>query len=771
MKFNFLLIALGCFTHVLFSQSPFIHVDQFGYYPNAEKVAVLSNPQEGYNSDDSYTPGSTLEVRESGSNNVVFTGSPSPWNNGSTHDQSGDQGWWFDFSNVMVEGTYHIFDPSRNAKSADFEINADIYRDILVASGRMFFYNRCNFTKDASNVGVYADGMSFMNNQQDGNARFIFAQGDASLEKELSGGWFDAGDYNKYVTFATGAVHDMLWAYRDFPQAFGDDWNIAESGNGIADILDEVKWELEWLLKMNNPDGTTHNKLGSRNYSENVASPPSANTDPRFYGNTCTSASIAVAGMFAHAAKVFANVPGMDDFVDSLQISAIRSWDFVLPALESYYLEVDCDDGSIVAGDADWNFDFQREQALASAAYLFELTGNENYNTYLSTYAYSDSEALETGFWGPYKMAINDALLNYSILPNANAALASAISTSFSDAVNNNWNGFYGFNDADLYRAYMPDWSYSWGSNNPKAAYGTMNYLAEKYNVDANKNADFLKKRYNQLHYFHGINPLGIVYLSNMGDYGAERSCNEIYHGWFAPGTDYDNAQTSAHGPAPGYIPGGPNGYFTVTSLTPPYGQPFQKSYLDFNDGWPLNSWEITEPAIYYQASFLRLIAGIVSEGDVSPPPPPPGCSNVDYAEDDFENGFGNWIDGGRNCRRVSSRANSGAYSIMLSSRSWNATTYTNPIDFSDYESLEIEFSFMTENFLNSTHDIWVQLSLDGGQNFETILDLNFGEDFQNNVYQTTSIEYDGPFTNNMVIKFRNHAADRRDRLFLDDIK
>lgn len=54
--------------------------------------------------------------------------------------------------------------------------------------------------------------MNFMNPLQDANCRNIFDRDNAALERELSGGWFDAGDYNKYVTFASSSVHDLLWA-------------------------------------------------------------------------------------------------------------------------------------------------------------------------------------------------------------------------------------------------------------------------------------------------------------------------------------------------------------------------------------------------------------------------------------------------------------------------------------------------------------------------------------------------------------------------------
>ena len=68
-----------------------------------------------------------------------------------------------------------------------------------------------------------------------------------SNSKNLKGGWFDAGDYNKYVNFAYEPIHDMLMAYIERPEIWTDDYNIPESGNGIPDMLDEVKWELDWF--------------------------------------------------------------------------------------------------------------------------------------------------------------------------------------------------------------------------------------------------------------------------------------------------------------------------------------------------------------------------------------------------------------------------------------------------------------------------------------------------------------------------------------------
>lgn len=116
------------------------------------------------------------------------------------------------------------------------------------------------------------------------------------------------------------------------------------------------------------------------------------------------------------------------------------------------------------------------------------------------------------------------------------------------------------------------------------------------------------------LHWLHGVNPLGKAMLSNMYAYGAENCVNEFYHTWFTDGSDWDNLVTSLYGPPPGYLVGGPNKNFTGTGWTPPANQPPQKSYRDFNAGWPGNSWEVTENAIYYQAAYVLLLSRLIPE-------------------------------------------------------------------------------------------------------------------------------------------------------------
>ncbi len=606
-KILFLLILNP--LYLLAQTSDFIHIDQFGYKTNHTKVAVISNPQTGFNSSQSYTPSNTLELRNIATDAVVFSGTPTIWNNGATHSQSGDKGWWFDFSSITQAGDYYVYDVANNEKSAKFTISNTVYDQLLTITFKAFYYNRCGIEKKAPYALTgYSDPMSF---SQDTQARDVHQQNDASTAKDMSGGWFDAGDYNKYVTFAEAPVHDLLWAYTNNPAVFGDNWNIPESGNNIPDIIDELKWELDWLLKMINTDGSVHAKIGARSHSENSSSPPSINTDMRYYEKTCTSAAIAATTMLAHASKVFSQFSSLSNYAHTLKDKALLTWNHVEPRIENATLDENCDDLAVVAGDADKTIDQQREMALNAAIYLFDITNNDRFQQYISNHLNDIDLNL---IWENYRIMSVDALLHYTTISGVNTTSKNTILDAAKLVVNNNNNNYFEFNNLDLYRAYASDWTYHWGSNIQKSNFGILNYNFAKYEINPSASANYILRAKEHLHYFHGVNPLGLVYLSNMNSFGAEKSCNQIYHAWFADGSSkWDDVLTSTFGPAPGYVPGGCNSSYNAnTTLSPPFNQPLQKSYLDFNTSSPDNSWEISEPSITNQAAYIRLLAQVI---------------------------------------------------------------------------------------------------------------------------------------------------------------
>ena len=122
MKYIVLFIFCGLSTSLTSQLSEFIYVDQFGYLRDSDKVAVISDPEEGFNGEQSYNPENVFEVRSVENNEVVFSNEITPWKAGELHAQSGNRGWWFYFGGVTQSGPYYVHDPSSGESSARFEV-------------------------------------------------------------------------------------------------------------------------------------------------------------------------------------------------------------------------------------------------------------------------------------------------------------------------------------------------------------------------------------------------------------------------------------------------------------------------------------------------------------------------------------------------------------------------------------------------------------------------------------------------------------------------
>jgi endoglucanase len=613
-----LFIFLFSFAHPPTIFSKHIKIDQFGYLPDSKKIAVIIDPQAGYNAAESFSPGigvNQYQLRNWTTDAVVFTGTLTAWNGGATQAQSGDKGWWFDFSSVTTPGSYYVYDLTNNTASYRFEINSQVYNDVLKQAVRMYFYQRVNFAKQPPYTDAkWSDAAAFSGANQDYAARSRYDKTNAATAKDLHGGWFDAGDCNKYTTFTLTPVCNLLETYRMHPNYFTDDYNIPESGNGIPDLLDEVKYELDWLTRMQ--DGTGTNglllKLGADNY--NSTSPPSTDHNPRYYVPECTSATLTGAANFALASIVYKSLgnAAMTVYGDDLLNRAINAWNRAVVTTGNFTsFETSCDDQNIVSGDADADAASQKELVIIAASYLYEATGNTAYRDVFDA-QYTNARPLSFGWWGPYYQALQRALLRYTQLPGGTTAVKNNILNSKAAQ-----NGIMSINDynnhTDLYRAFMPDAQYTWGSNETKASAGLDNYDFATFGINTAQAALYKETAESYLHWFHGVNPMGKVMLTNMYAFGADSSVNEFYHSWFGDGTPWDNVFKSLYGPPPGYLPGGPNKDFSVPSINPPGGQPPQKSFREWNTGWNgsfnENSWEITECGIYTQSAYISLLA------------------------------------------------------------------------------------------------------------------------------------------------------------------
>ena len=604
--------------------SPFIVVDQFGYRPGAEKIAVIRSPVTGFDAGAPFVPGASYAVIDAQTGDTVLEAAPVAWNGGAEDPSSGDVAWWLDFSSLDVPGDYFVLDVDQQVRSDVFRIADDVYRDVLAQAVRMLYYQRDGFPKDARYAGSeWADGPAHLGPGQ-GPECELYTGGSP---RDLQGGWWDAGDQNKYTNWSANYSIALLRAYRERPEAFFD-YGIPESGNGVADVLDENKWNLDWLVRMQGADGAVLSIVGQEaapdpSFGGSPDTSPSLATGPCSYGPATTSASLTTAAAFALGGIVYAGSDAAGAFpgyADELAARAEDAWAWAEanPGVEFY------NGGTIGAGEQEVDDAGRRMKRLQAAVHLYELTGDPQYRAVVDE-IYDETQLVASDYVDVFAQEQQDALLTYAQLPGATAAVVDDILSTFAAGVGSDNNLGALASEPDPYMAFL--YVYVWGSNQVKADQGNLLHGVVTYDVAGPSAADAVRGAERYVHYVHGVNPLSLVYLSNMEGFGSVKSVTQIYHSWFAHASDWDAEGISMYGPPPGYLAGGPNPSYSWDGCcpggcsgvscgdavpSPPASQPPQKSYLEFNDGWPLDSWSVTEPSNGYQVKYIRLLSKFV---------------------------------------------------------------------------------------------------------------------------------------------------------------
>jgi hypothetical protein len=599
--------------------SPFILVDQFGYLPQSEKIAVLRNPLTGFDQGDSYVAPESLQLIDAESGEVVFEGAPTEWNGGAEHIQSGDAAWWFDFSELESPGVYYLLDPEEGERSALFRVAPDVYRMVLRHAMRTFFYQRAGFEKKAEFAGEFwADGASHNGPGQNTEARLYNASDDPNTERDVSGGWYDAGDYNKYTAWTADYIVALVRAYEEKPGAFRDDLGIPESKNCVPDILDEVRFGLEHLVRLQEPDGSV---LSIVDMPE--ASPPSFATEATYYGPASTNASIRAAMAYSAGARVFSELD--PSFSEDLAQRALSAWEWA-ESNPDVVFENNNGENSLGAGQQQADAETVQLYRVVASVELYRMSGEQRFLDYFESNWEDPSFSPLNWYVAGWQQNFHDYYLDYANLPEANSNIAGSFLERYESALGSDDNFGMLQGSPDPYLAHVVD--YTWGSNAHKSRTGLVFHSVVDFGLSGYSQADARRAASRYVHYLHGVNPLGLVYLSNMGAEGAEQSVRQFYHTWFGDGTPWDTA------PAPGFLTGGPNPSYDWEASccvsgncseqdaalcqgaegppAPPKDQPPQKSYLDFNTNWPLNSWSVTENSNGYQVAYIRLLSKFV---------------------------------------------------------------------------------------------------------------------------------------------------------------
>jgi endoglucanase len=227
-KTSLFLTALFTVSSTLHSHTA-IRINQLGYLPHTVKSAILMS------NDPTPTP-TTWELRDALTNEIVWsskiTSKEPPYGNFNTILR-------LDFTRFSTPGAYYV--SAGNARSPSFRVDHDVYdgtADFLLNYMRQ---QRCGYNPYLNDSCHTHDGFIIYHPTLD--STFI----------DAVGGWHDASDYLQYVTTSATAAFQMLFAYQQHPSVFGDafDANGRPGANGIPDILDEAKWGLDWLVKMN----------------------------------------------------------------------------------------------------------------------------------------------------------------------------------------------------------------------------------------------------------------------------------------------------------------------------------------------------------------------------------------------------------------------------------------------------------------------------------------------------------------------------------------
>ncbi len=588
--------------------APPIVLDQFGYRPGDPKIVRIRQPVTGFDTAWATLPRMTYYVRDARTNAPVRSFTLEASRDMLMDPLSGDQVWTLDISRLEAPGEYIVTSGDGAQVSGGFAVGEDIYRPVLREAFRTFFYQRAGFAKVAPQAGAgWTDGASHLGPGQDGEARLFSSPEEAGTARDLRGGWFDAGDYNQYTNWTADQCRTLLISYAENPGAWGDDFGIPESGNGTSDLLDEVSWGLDWLLRMQNTDGSVLSILGRAS-----GNPPSAATGPSFYGPASTSSTLSSAGTFAFAALVFAGSPvaGHADYAERLKSAAIEAWDWAEanPAVTFYNNDGRSDSEGLGAGQQEIDAEYLNAKRFAAAAYLAVLTGEERFLPAMDA-ALAGTAMISGGLVDAYRYEVQDAALFLARQPDAPPELRAYYADIFSARLSTEMATGYG----------VPVDALHWGSNGVMARTGTLYLEAARLSEDSAIAAQYAARALDYLHYLHGANPMGKAYLTNMSAFGAESSVEAYYRTW----------QTSV--PIPGFVVGGPNPNYDWDvccpencgspgsnaaclgqKLSPPYGQPPLKSWLEFDASWPLNSWQVSENSNGYQAPYLRLLANFV---------------------------------------------------------------------------------------------------------------------------------------------------------------
>lgn len=525
---------------------PAIKVNQVGFRNASEKYAYVSGFEDELTAD----VGTPFQVRRVADDTVAYSGQLVLVKN---YDiDSGERVLKAVFSDLKEPGDYYItVNATGIDKSPKFKIGDDVYKPLLADAAKYYYFQRSGIALEPQYTPYPRADITPM----DTAATF---ESNSAVTRDVSKGWFDAGDKGKYVTTGAGTVMTLLWSHEFFPETYTDQINIPESGNSVPDILDEARWELEWILNMQDPEsggfyakvesmGNDNNKRAIRDLRGDVA-----NVRP-------TNDTAWAAAALAHASIAYAKYDPA--FADKCLEAAKRAW---------MYLEQNPD--NIKGPSGAYETDSDKDTRLMAAASLYRATGDAKYNDYfLNNYAQSKDRFEDP--YGDWLGGWQWAFFYYMGSDNRDM-----------DAVNWYKDEFTIWSNLKIDRYQNNAWNntvnqgnYYWGSNNIILNTATEALIGSK--LLGMNNEAINNMALSALNYILGANPLRKSFVTGYGD-------DSLEHVYGIMNND------PRPGVPKGIMPLGPNQYNNpLISIFP------AKNFMDSYTEWTTNEHTVGSTA------------------------------------------------------------------------------------------------------------------------------------------------------------------------------
>lgn len=553
-----------------------IRINQVGFYPSGEKIAILS-------SDNLIPSDKFFSIRNIETGKAVYTGSRSEPRKSTI---SGKETYILSFPEVKDEGKYVIEVPGIGT-SFPFVVKEQALKELVKASQKAFYYQRSGIPIEEKYAGIWSRPFAHPDTA-------VIIHPSAASKKRPEGtfissnkGWYDAGDYNKYVVNSGFTVGALLSLFEDYPDYIKQlSLTIPESSNSTPDLLDEIDWNLDWMLSMQDPeDGGVYHKLTTPSFEGFIQ--PETCEKQRYVVAKSVTASLDFAASMAQASRIFACFENDYPGKSALMLEASRrafSWAFKNPTI--YYNQKEINEQyspTITTGE--YGDNSAEDEFFWAATELFITTGEEKYLNIMMDFI---PKQYKLPTWGRVDgLACLTLIRQINNLKDKGRGLAEKMREQLLQYADNAiiasdkspYAAPYGVSSKDFF----------WGCNSDAASNQGITFL---YAWQLTKDEKYLKVALNNMDYLLGRNPTGYCYITGFGD----KSPLHLHH--------RISASDGIDLPIPGLLVGGPNpgrqDGCDYTSTIP------DECYVDNQSSYASN-----EIAINWQGMFAWFVASL----------------------------------------------------------------------------------------------------------------------------------------------------------------